>query len=426
VSSLEKDSRTNIGVLGAGVAGLSTAYFLRQAFPLEVHEASNHVGGLARSFKWHGFDCDLAPHRLYTNNEALLQELLALVPMARMRRKSRIYLKGKWIRDPVNAAEILFKFFPGRSLNVFWSYLSRQANLEDSFEALVLSRFGTGLNELFFKPYAEKLFGIPAGEISAEWGRRKIRVAGLRDMLQRRSKLYFKDFYYPISHGYGATCDRLYEEVKDRVRLQSRLVGLQRSSKDTYLCAFADANGQQSTTEFDVLVSSLPFVYLARLLGLELNLRFRPAMVTYLLLDRTRVTDNHWFYFADKEFIINRVAEFKNFATNSVPADRTVLCCEVTQVEKFSPEVVIEELVRTGIIAERDVLDIKTIELPNAYPIYDRGYEEQIARGSQFFAAHPNIHHIGRQARFAHKDIDEIFEEAKLLAEELIAGKPKG
>jgi protoporphyrinogen oxidase len=413
-----------IGILGAGVAGLSSAYFLRDEFPdLQVHEASRHVGGLARSFKWHGFDCDLAPHRLYTDNEALLSELLALVPMARMRRRSRIYLQGKWIRDPVNAPEILLKFLPRRSLRVLWHYLFRRPNAEDSFEALVLSKFGAGLNELFFKPYSEKLFGIPAAEISAAWGRRKIRVSGLRDMLQRRSKLYFKDFYYPLQHGYGATCERLYAEIKASVRLESRLTALSRTQTGSYLCIFTDAAGAASNAEFDALISTLPVSYLAHLLGLELNLRFRPALITYLLLDRARATDNHWFYFADRDFIINRVAEFKNFASNGVPADRTVLCCEVTEVDKYSTERVIDELVRTRIIAPRDVLDVKTIELPNAYPIYDRGYERQMETARAFFTAHPDIYHVGRQARFAHKDLDEIFEEAKLVAHQLIARK---
>jgi protoporphyrinogen oxidase len=104
-----------------------------------------------------------------------------------------------------------------------------------------------------------------------------------------------------------------------------------------------------------------------------------------------------------------------------VPADRTVLCCEVTEVDKFSPERVIDELARTGIIKREDVLDVKTIELPNAYPIYDRGYEQQMESARTFFAAHPNIYQVGRQARFAHKDLDEIFEEAKQVAGQLIA-----
>jgi protoporphyrinogen oxidase len=413
-----------IGILGAGIAGLSSAYFLRDSFPdLRVHEASNEAGGLARSFRWHGFDCDLAPHRLYTDDQELLRELLELVPMQRQRRKSRIYLRGKWIRDPVNALEIAIKFLPNPSLEVIWKYLLRQSSEETSFEELVLAKFGAGLNELFFKPYSEKLFGIPASQISAEWGRRKIRVSGLRDMVQRRSKLYFKEFYYPVSRGYGAICTRLYDCVRDNVYLESRLVGIEKSTLGGYNCTFADAEGRGHSYRFDTLISSLPLSYLSSLFGVSLNLRFRPALMTYLLIDRPRVTDNHWFYFADRQFCINRVAEFKNFANEVVPADRTVLCCEVTDINDDSTERVITELVTTGIISRTEVLDVKTISLPFAYPIYDRGYETEMDKARQFFAKHPDIHHVGRQARFEHKDIDEIFEEAKKVAQLLISQK---
>ncbi len=154
-----------------------------------------------------------------------------------------------------------------------------------------------------------------------------------------------------------------------------------------------------------------------------MKLRFRPARITYLLIDRDRVTDNHWFYFADREFVLNRVAEFKNFVRrDALPAGRTVLCCEVTDVARFSVERVIAELVETKIIRPADVLDAKVIELSNAYPVYDRGYEAEMRRAADFFAAHPNVHHVGRHAQFAHKDIDEIFDEAKRLAR-LIASR---
>ena len=414
-----------IGILGAGVAGLSSAYFLRGAFPrLEVHEASDRVGGLARSFRWHGFDCDLAPHRLYTTDEELLREMLALVPMERVRRRSRIYLRGKWIRDPVNAAEMVVRFFPRTSLHLVWHYLVRHdQHGEESFESLVLARFGAGLNELFFKPYSEKLFGIPASEISADWGRRKIRVAGLRDMVRRRSKLYFRDFHYPRRGGYGAISERLYAEVEGWVRLGSRLVGVRPAAGGGYECRFADAGGAERVESFDLLVNTLPLNLFARLFGLDLSLRFRPARITYLLVARPRVTANHWFYFADRDFMINRVAEFKNFVDDGTHADRTVLCCEVTDLAEFSVERVVAELERAGVLKAGEVLDAKVIEIAHAYPVYDRGYEAQMLRARDFFAAHPHVHHVGRHAQFAHKDVDEIFDEAKRLARRIISDR---
>ena len=183
------------------------------------------IGGLARSFKWHGFDCDLAPHRFLTRDEELLRQVLALVPMRRLKRRSGIRLRGHWIRDPVNIVEVLFKFMPLESARIVWHYVARSKQREDSFEALVLNNYGKGLNDLFFKPYSEKLFGIPSNEISPSWGRRKIRVTGFRDLVRRDPRLYFEHFHYPAENGYGAIAERLYADVRDRVRLHSRVVG---------------------------------------------------------------------------------------------------------------------------------------------------------------------------------------------------------
>lgn len=409
-----------IGILGAGIAGLSAGYFLRQSFEdIHIHEASDAVGGLARSFLWHGFDCDLAPHRLFTNDTALLEELLALVPMEKKRRKSRIFLQGRWINDPVNAVEMVLKFLPIRSLEIVWTYLFRREQPEDNFDSMVLGRFGSGLNKLFFRPYSEKLFGIPATQIAASWGRRKLRVGGLKDMLRRNSKLYFKYFYYPQKGGYGSLCEHLYRQVRSFVRLQSRLIGVAPLNRNTgYRCTF-EQRGKTVTEEYDVLITSLPVSFFAGLLGLDLKLRFRPARLTYLLLDKKRMTDNHWFYFADGDYLINRVAEFKNFADNGLPEDRTVICCEVTQVDRFSLGKIVAELASAGILEEKDVLDSKIIDIKHAYPIYDLAYEGEMKRAEHFFAGHPNIYHVGRQARFAHKDVDEIFDEAKKTVQRL-------
>lgn len=409
-----------IGILGAGVAGLSCAYFLKRAgATFQVHEASQLVGGLARSFKWHGFDCDIAPHRLYSDDEETLQELLALVPMRRVTRQSRIHLQGCWIQDPVNAFEMVLKLPPKRSADLIWHYLFREQHAEESFEALVLNRFGKGLNRLFFKPYSEKLFGIPASDISATWGRRKIRVGGIKDVLRRHSRLYFRYFYYPTRGGYGSVCDRLFSDVSESVQLSSRLTAIQPLGEHGYDCHFDGPNGP-TRERFDRIISSLPVSYFASLLGLTLSLRFRPARLVYLLVNRNRVGVHHWFYFADREFLLNRVAEFKNFADEDVPQDKTVLCCEVTDLERFSVERICNELESAGILRKDEVLDTKVTEIKHAYPIYDRAYDGEVARAREFFAGHPLIHHVGRQAQFEHQDIDEIFGAAKGVARTIL------
>jgi protoporphyrinogen oxidase len=167
---------------------------------------------------------------------------------------------------------------------------------------------------------------------------------------------------------------------------------------------------------FDVVVSTLPMPELGALLGFHIPLRFRPMTLLYLLVGVDSVSDRHWTYFADRDVIVNRVAEFRHFNANP-PRGKTVICCEVTDAQQFSVERVIDELTGADFLpAGVPILDTKIIRLERAYPIYDRSYDEQIDLARQAFAAHPGIFHIGRQAQFVHKDVDEILEEAKALA----------
>lgn len=429
-----------IGILGAGVSGLSAAYFLQSQssdvkksdvkIDVEIYEATDQTGGLARSFKWHGIWCDIAPHRLFTEDKKLLQELMQLVPMHQVKRISKIFIQNKWITDPVNPFEILLKFFPKKSLFILFSFLrarlAPQAE-QNSFEGLVLNRFGTGLNDIFFKPYSEKLFGIPANTISAEWGKRKIRVSGVKDMLKKDTKLYFDSFYYPNRGGYGAISEKLYQCVAESVQLETKVTAVKHHKESgngnagSYTCTFEGIDGKSFTRDFDVLISTLPLSNFSHLLGLDISLVFRPARLVYLNVNKANLTGMHWYYIADAGYRINRVAEFKNFSPDHDAAGNSVICVEVTAQENFSISNVISELERLGTLRAADVIDTKLIDIPCAYPIYDLNYSDERNRARTYFQQHPNIYLLGRNSQFSHIDVDEVFCAAKQMTKDIVA-----
>jgi protoporphyrinogen oxidase len=300
---------------------------------------------------------------------------------------------------------------------------------QDSFEGLVLNRYGTGLNEFFFKPYSEKLFGIPANTISAEWAKRKIRISGVKDMLKKDTKIYFNNFYYPDRGGYGAISQKLYQCVAESVQLGTKVTAVKHhkggnGNPESFTCTFEGIDGKSFTRDFDILISTLPLNKFSRLLGLNINLTFRPAKLVYLNVNKANLTGMHWFYIADAAYRINRVAEFKNFSSDHDAAGNSVICVEVTTQENFSISNAISELERFGVLCAADVIDTKLIEIPCAYPVYDLEYSDQKNRAWNFFKQHPNIYLLGRNARFSHVDVDEIFSEAKQMTKELVASLP--
>ena len=60
------------------------------------------------------------------------------------------------------------------------------------------------------------------------------------------------------------------------------------------------------------------------------KLRYRSLKLIYIALKRPQLTDYHWVYLLDEQFRVNRMSEQKNVSADMVPADRTVLCIELS------------------------------------------------------------------------------------------------
>src|SRR5580698_4859560 len=86
-------------VIGAGPAGLSAAYKLAQGgCEVEVYEAGEHVGGLARSFELWGQIVDCGPHRFFSNDKIVNDFFKEVVKddYVLIDRLTRIYYRNKF------------------------------------------------------------------------------------------------------------------------------------------------------------------------------------------------------------------------------------------------------------------------------------------------------------------------------------------
>lgn len=408
-------------VLGAGVAGLSVAYFLRQrGIPSLVLEKNSYHGGLARSFRWHDFWCDFAAHRFYAHDQEVLDRVRAITPMIEHYRRSRIFFNNQWLRDPIDIIELMRCLSARDSLRIIIDYLSRERTLTDqSFENYVLKRYGRSLYEIFFRSYTERLFSLPGHQIAVEWARWKVRLSSPFDRLRGSTRTKFRRFYYPLSGGYGAIVNGLYQSVSDQVVLNAQVGGFVFDDIGRVRGVNYRIGTQEYTVYADQIVSTLPITLTARFFGCQLNVDYQKVDAVYLWLKKPQMSENHWLYFMDEGSTINRIVEFKNMSDHDVPSDTTVVCAEVTRELANPIEHVVNDLVRSRLIHHTDVLDSHVIREPFAYPRYTQGYLEAVRRFQQVLEGHPNVHVLGRAAQFTHYEVDDLLDHAHALVQKM-------
>ncbi len=396
-----------IVIIGAGASGLALGWLLSEMGKrVTVLEAAPRIGGLARTFLWHDLPCDIAPHRLHTDDQPVLQAIQGLVPLREFRRNSRILMRDKQIQDPINPIELLLRFPPHIGFKLVWGFLNRPKLPETSFEAMALNRYGRGLYDFFFEPYTKKMFGVPPGEISATWGREKLRASGLLDVLKRQSKTFFNTFWYPAQGGYGSICDAMAARTRGEIRLSAAVTGLDHDDGRISAVQYR-ADGSEQRLACDRVFSTIPATVLARMLGSELKLRFKGVQLVYLHIAKAQALPYQWVYWGDGDVVINRMAEFKHFHPDLPHTDRTVLCAEVTVDTQQPVEDVLAALERYQLVRRDEVLDSMVLTEGCGYPVYDRGFEAAKAQAQALFGRFGNLHCVGRNAEFRHIETDE-------------------
>ena len=129
----------HVVVLGAGLAGLSTAYELSKAgVRCTVVERDDFAGGMACSWEKNGFWLDHGPHRFHSRDEELIQHIYEVLDneVVIRDRMSRIYMQGKFFDYPLKAMNVLKSLPPHILVRAIWAN-SRFLNTGDSITGLL-------------------------------------------------------------------------------------------------------------------------------------------------------------------------------------------------------------------------------------------------------------------------------------------------
>ena len=439
-------------VLGAGIAGLTAGLELaRRGAEVVILEKNAHAGGLARTLSLDGFRFDLGGHRFHSNNPQVVrwvQELLG-DELQVVERASHIYINGRFVDYPLRMPGALRAFPPGEAARMGLSYLRaalRRSDGEDrSFEDWVVRRFGRRVFEAFFRPYTEKVWGVPCDRISADWAAARIGIPSLWQAF--RQSLFppktppataVSRFYYPKA-GFGAipkAIARAFEQRGGRILTGASVRNIRPEAGGFSLSA-ETAEGERLTFEAGRVVSTVPLPVLLGAMpegsgaqeALAANrLDYRGLICVFLTIARPQVSADSWTYFPGQDLVFGRTHEPKNWSREMVPEpDMTSLCAEIytspgepawQQPDEALASRVAADLQRVGWLGEGDVSDALVVRIPYAYPVYDLEYSEKLKRLRGFLGQWKHLHLVGRTGAFRYMNSDGVIEDVfRLMAE---------
>lgn len=433
----------DVAVLGAGPAGLMAAHDLARAgHRVVVLEAADRVGGLAASVEVGGMRVDLGSHRLHPSAPPdLLAELRSLLgaDLSVRPRNGRIRVAGRWVGFPLRTTDLVRSLPRSVALRFAVDAVTgpwRSAAAPTFAEEVRAGLGPTALAELY-GPYARKLWGVPADELSGVIARRRISARGAGDVLRRLARAARPEgrtFLYPV-RGFGQLSESLAAAAVDagaEVRLGAEVQALRPGGAASPTAVVA---GGVEVVAARVL-STLPPPVLARAVDAGggstapdavHRLRHRAMVLVYLVVGRRPYTPFDAHYLPGPG-IVSRLSEPTNYrASSDDPVDRTVLCAEAPcWAEAEDPvwnasdtelaEQVSDELVGLGLPAPDPLVEVAVVRVPRVYPVLRAGEEAAMASvaawvrslepgvvsfGRQGFAVGDNTHHVLAMGRAA-------------------------
>ena len=453
-----------VAVIGAGPAGLTAAYQLAKAGrPGLVLEADDAVGGISRTVERDGWRFDIGGHRFFTKVhpvEELWREILPPEDFLLRPRMSRIYYDGKFYDYPIKPLNALRNLGPVEALRCALSYLKVRAlppKDQSTLEGYIVANYGWRLYEHFFKTYNEKVWGVPASEISADWGAQRIkgmslfkavwepvraRLTGGRRSRAKQVTSLIEEFQYPrLGPGMmWETCRELVEKAGIEVLLGCPVVGIERGRGGAEAVVF-EHGLRRERVDVAHVVSSMPFSALVEAMDPPApeavraaagQLRYRDFLTVALVVPEARGFPDNWIYIHAPTVKVGRIQNFGAWSPFMVREGTTCLGLEYFVFEdddmwaKDDDELVAlatEELARIGLVPRDQVERGYVVRMPKAYPVYDDTYSDAVEVIRSWIAAEvPNVHPVGRNGMHKYNNQDHSMYTAMLTVDNIVHG----
>jgi protoporphyrinogen oxidase len=502
-------------IIGAGPAGLTAAYELLQRSDIQpvVLERDEVLGGIARTVQYKGNRMDIGGHRFFSKSDRVMNWWFHILPLEAQAgeggentvtiayqrsardiagmpttdarttdkvmlvrpRKSRIYFLRRFFDYPITLSRnTLVNLGAWRTVKIAFSYarallfpIRDERNLEQFF----VNRFGRELYLTFFKSYTQKVWGIPCDEISAEWGRQRIKGLSILKTLTHIAKKMggrqaggvrqsqvetslIERFMYP-KLGPG----QMWEEVARQIEAKGGTIVYHQEvetirwegSRVRSVTAIDRATGARTEYRGDYFFSTMAVQDLVRaaeppppeeVRRVSDGLMYRDFITVGMLVSKLKVKEgdlpgerllsDNWIYIQEPDVQIGRLQIFNNWSPALVADPDKVwlgleyFCYTTDEIWRLPDDRMIalaaSELDKIGIIDKADVLDATVVRVPKTYPAYFGTYD-RFGVVRNWLDSLENLFPVGRNGMHKYNNQDHSMLTAMTAVDNILEGR---
>lgn len=423
-----------IGIIGAGLSGLTIGNFIKKNFL--IIEKNKGPGGLCRSIYEGGFTFDYTSHIIFSKDKKILNYIKSLLKgnLILCKRNTKIFLKKGLIKYPFEngLSDLPLK----DNLECVFYYLLRRLNKKPSnFKEWIYQEFGNGIAEKYLIPYSEKIWKTNLDEMDINWAKSRLPKTNFFDII--KSSLGFNiegykhqlHFYYPKKGGIFSLIKSLEKNVKGKIVYNFNVKKIYKKKN-----IFVVSNGKKKF-KFKTLVLTIP---LPEIIGALDNvpkdvlnsmkkLKFISVIAVMLGINKPKINNISWMYLPEKDILTNRVCFPFNFSGNVAPEGKSSLLAEISCFENDKiwkmkdNEImshIINKLHERNIIKKQDVCFKKLKRIKYAYLLYDKDYSKNLKKVKDFLKKMGFVL-CGRFAEFEYMNMDHCIKNAKEKASEI-------
>lgn len=432
--------RPPVVVLGAGLAGLTAAAYLRRHdVEVRVFEASINIAGLSRSeLDPDGFTYDCGAHFINSRLAAALGISARCKPLPTY--EEAFWHRGRRYTYPFGL--LAAPHFAGSAAlaKVRHLFAAPADNLTHHFRQTL----GPALADEIALPLVAAWSGLPGDQLSPavadKFSTGLLRTLYLRAMGWLSGRVvgigYSHEvpesphvtFVYPDG-GIGAACEALADEIRDAIQTESPVQSIEVENDRV-----VGVSVQGQFVPASAVVSTAPLPILAKLargtdrLGPLAAFRYRPMVFVNLKIEGSEVMRDVVTWTPESRYAFFRISDIGRALPWLVPAGKNQITCDIgCQVgdeiwnasEDKLAEICLAGLEDLSPGISRRFLGARIVRTPFAYPVYSLEYEP-LRRQLESGTGIAGLVSIGRNGEFKHILMEDVYWRTRRKCRQLV------